>query len=74
VELETGNKIQFIRADNWRFEFGPSFQHELCSAWNSVEPCLPYKHSMNDVVERTIQTVNKLARSMTYEVMLPIEI
>lgn len=35
------------------------------------EPSPPYKHSMNGVVERAMQTVNQRARSMIYHAKLP---
>src|SRR5205814_2193863 len=33
----------------------------------------PYKHSMNGVVERAMQTINKIARSLIYVAKLPVE-
>lgn len=73
VENETGNKIQFFRADNGKGEFGSAFQDELKSAGIQLEASPPYKHSMNGVVERAMQTINKLTRSMIYEAKLPVE-
>jgi hypothetical protein len=73
VELEMGNKIQFVRADNGKGEFSLAFQDELKAAGIQFEASPPYKHSMNGVVERAMQTVNKLARSMIYEAKVPVE-
>jgi len=61
VENETGNKIQYFRADNGKGEFGIAFQEELKSAGIQFEASPPYKHSMNGVAERAMQTINKLA-------------
>ena len=61
VENETGNKIQYFRADNGKGEFGMAFQEELKSAGIQFEASPPYKHSMNGVAERAMQTINKLA-------------
>src|SRR5579871_5952988 len=73
VENETGNKIQYFRADNGKGEFGAAFQDELKSAGIQLEASPPYKHSMNGVVERAMQTINKLARSLIYQAKLPVE-
>ena len=73
VELETENKIQFVRGDNGKGEFSPAFQDELKNAGIQFEVSPPYKHSMNGVVERAMQAVNKMVRSMMFEAKLPVE-
>ena len=50
-----------------------AFQEELRSAGIQFEASPPYKHSMNGVVERAMQTINKLARLLIYAVKFPVE-
>ena len=74
VELETSCKIVLLRADNGKSEFGKELQEELKIRGIQLEPSPPYKHSLNGVVERAMQTINKTVRSIIYEGKLPIEI
>ena len=66
IERETGDLVVEIRADNGKGEFGSSFQLRLKELGIHFEPCPPYKHSMNGVVERGIYTVDCKARSMLF--------
>jgi len=54
IENETGNKIQYFRADNGKGEFSSAFQDMLKSFGIQLEASPPYKHSMNGVVERAM--------------------
>ncbi|KAI0996190.1 hypothetical protein K3495_g11988, partial [Podosphaera aphanis] len=71
AELESGNKIVFIRADNGKSEFGTAFQHYCIEVGIQLEPSPPYKHSMNGVAGRWMGITAVVARSMLYEAQLP---
>ncbi|KAI0991852.1 hypothetical protein K3495_g16335, partial [Podosphaera aphanis] len=71
VELQSGNKVCFMRADNGRSEFGPALIDFLKERGTQFEPCPPYKHSMNGVAERAIGLLATYARSMLFEARLP---
>ena len=71
IETSTSNKVVEFRADNGKGEFGPEFQNHLRNIRVHFEPCPPYKHSMNGVIERAIYTVNCKARSLLYQASLP---
>ena len=67
IELETGQLVAFFRADNGKGEFRVMLQGFLKDLGIQLEPCPPYKHSLNRVVERAIRTVDATTRSMIYE-------
>ena len=67
VERHTGQKTVTVRADNGKGEFGMQFQNTLSSIGIAFEPCPPYKHSMNGVIERAIYATDCKARSLLYE-------
>ncbi|KAI0992438.1 hypothetical protein K3495_g15747, partial [Podosphaera aphanis] len=71
VELQSGNKLCYMRADNGKSEFGPAFTDFLKERGTQFEPCPPYKHSMNGVAERAIGLLSTYARSMLFEAQLP---
>lgn len=47
------------------------FQNTLIAQGIKFEPCPPYKHAMNGVIERAIYTVDCKARSILFEGSLP---
>ena len=47
------------------------FKQFLLSLGIQLKPSPPYKHSLNGVIKRIIQTVNKIARSILYRAKLP---
>ncbi|KAI0993276.1 hypothetical protein K3495_g14908, partial [Podosphaera aphanis] len=71
IELESGEKVVYFRADNGKSEFGTEFTNMLTERGIQFEPCPPYKHSMNGVAERAIGLISTYARSMLYESQLP---
>jgi hypothetical protein len=71
VELETGLKVVFVRADNGKGEFSQTFQDHLKENGIQFEPSPAYKHSLNGVIERAMQDVNKLIRTLLYQAKLP---
>ncbi|KAI0999284.1 hypothetical protein K3495_g8913 [Podosphaera aphanis] len=71
VELQCGNKVWYVRADNGKSEFGSAITDFLKERGTQFEPCPPYKHSMNGVAERAIGILSTYARSMLFEAQLP---
>ncbi|KAI0994010.1 hypothetical protein K3495_g14173 [Podosphaera aphanis] len=71
VEIQSENKVWYIRADNGKSEFGPAFTDYLKERGTQFEPCPPYKHLMNGVAERAIGILATYARSMLFEAQLP---
>jgi hypothetical protein len=71
VERQTRQPIVFFRSDNGPGEFGPKLILELKTQGIQFEPSVPYKHSMNGVVEKAIELINRRIRSMIYEAKLP---
>lgn len=74
IKRDTGEDVAYFRCDNGSGEFGEDFQGWLKTLPSSPrhEPCPPYKHSLNGVIERAIQTMDNTARSMIYEAKLPL--
>ncbi|KAI0993135.1 hypothetical protein K3495_g15049, partial [Podosphaera aphanis] len=70
VELESGQKLVYFRADNGKSEFGSEITDMLSEKGVQFEPCPPYKHSMNGVAERAIGIIATYARSMLFEAHL----
>jgi hypothetical protein len=66
LELEHDAKVVYVRADNGTGEFGAEFQDFLKSKYIKFEPSPAWKHSLNGVIERMMQTIKKIARSMLY--------
>jgi hypothetical protein len=71
LELDTGVKISTVRADNGKGEFGADFQAFLRDKGVIFEPSPANKHSLNGVVERMMQTIKNIARSMQYAADTP---
>ncbi|KAI1007346.1 hypothetical protein K3495_g868 [Podosphaera aphanis] len=74
AELQSGNKIVFIRADNRKSEFGTAFQGYCKEVGIKLEPIPPYKHSINDVAGRWMGITAVVVKSMLYEAQLPHQI
>lgn len=72
VKKETGEEVAYFRCDNGSGEFGADFKEWLRPQGIRHEPSPPYKHSLNGVVERAIQTMDNIARSMIFEAKLPL--
>ena len=73
IKNETGNKIQYFWADNGKGEFSSAFQDMLKSFSIQLEASPPYKHLMNGIVERAMQTINKITWSLIYVAKLPVK-
>jgi hypothetical protein len=71
LELDAGVKISAVRADNGKGEFGADFQAFLRDKGVIFEPSPANKHSLNGVVERMMQTIKNMARSMQYAADTP---
>jgi hypothetical protein len=71
VEKETGEKVVYWRCDNGRGEFGSTFINWLAKEGIQHEPSPPNEHWLNGVVERAMQEVNKIARTLIFEAKLP---
>jgi hypothetical protein len=71
VERQLGKQIKIFRSDNSKGEFGPGLQLELKNAGILFEPSLLYKHSINSVVKKAIELVNRRARLIIYYAKLP---
>ncbi|KAI1004535.1 hypothetical protein K3495_g3674 [Podosphaera aphanis] len=71
VEVQSENKVWYIRADNGKSDFGPAFTDYLNERGTQFEPCPLYKHSMNGVAEREIGVLATYARSIMFEAQLP---
>ncbi|KAI0998284.1 hypothetical protein K3495_g9912 [Podosphaera aphanis] len=71
VELQSGNKLCSMRANNGKSESGPPFTEFLKERGTQFELCPPYKHSMNGVPERTVGSLATYATAMLFEAQLP---
>jgi hypothetical protein len=67
VERETRVKVEIVRADNGTGEFGQIVQDHLSDEGMKLEASPSYKHSMNGVIEKAMQEIFKLIRSMIDE-------
>ncbi|KAI0994326.1 hypothetical protein K3495_g13857 [Podosphaera aphanis] len=55
VEVQSENKVWYIRTDNGKRQIGPVFTDYLKGRGIQFEPCPPHKHSINGVAERAIE-------------------
>jgi transposase len=67
----TGLQISTVRADNGKGEFRADFQAFLQDKGVIFELSPANKHSLNGVVERIMQTIKNMARSMQYATDTP---
>jgi hypothetical protein len=71
LELVAGVRISAIRADNRKGEFRADFQAFPRDKRVIFEPSPANKHSLNGIIERTIQIIKNIAHSIQYAADTP---
>ena len=74
MERETKEKCVYVRADNGSGEFGATFQDSLAKDGVQFEPSLPFKHSLNRVIERAIGIITEIAKTIMYQAKMPYQL
>ncbi|KAI0995703.1 hypothetical protein K3495_g12479 [Podosphaera aphanis] len=70
LQLSSGEKVAFFRADNGSGEFGQLWKDWCRQSGIEVQPSPRYKHSLNGVAEQAIGHLFQLAKSMIFHAQL----
>jgi len=73
VERQTSNNVVYFRVDNGRGDFGSEFKERMEILGIQVKPSLPYKLSLNGVVEKMMGSNTVKARSILQQAKLNTE-
>jgi hypothetical protein len=68
-----GYQVKRFRCEDGNGQYdNKTFQHMVAARGTIYEPCPPYAHHENGVVERIIQTITEKARSMMIDSQTPL--